>query len=166
MQPEEIASHLASHFDGLVEASSWGERSFFYNPDGELPRGVYFCTIKDHDGANDKASNLNREGVFRVSTGLPRELYEERFGSLPGRPGKGGVVETGDDFTAINTLMPHPVYAWMGWVQVLSPTREHFEELQPLFQAAYHQTVGKYKKAASRRKKDRVVGDQPGRMRT
>ena len=150
MQPEEIASHLTSHFDGLVEEASWGETSLFYNPEGELPRGVYFCTVKDHDGANDKASNLDREGVFRVSTGLPRELYEERFGLPPRRPGKGGVVETGDDFTAINTLMPHPVYAWMGWVQVLSPTRGHFSELQPLFRAAYRHTVDKYEKSVTR----------------
>ena len=150
MQPEEIASHLTSRFGGLVEASSWGERSFFYNPDGELPRGVYFCTLKDHDGANDKASDLDREGVFRVSTGLPRDLYEERFGPQPERPGKGEVVDTGDDFTAIDILTPHPVYAWMGWVQVLSPTRDHFSELQPLFRAAYRHTVDKYENSASR----------------
>lgn len=146
MQPKEIASLLTSHFDGLVETSSWGERSFFYNPDGELPRGVYFCTLKDHDGANDKASDLDREGVFRVSTGLPRHLYEERFGPLPERPGKGGVVDTGNDFTAIDILTPHPVYAWMGWVQILSPTRDHFSELEPMFRAAYRHTVDKYEK--------------------
>jgi hypothetical protein len=28
--------------------------------------------------------------------------------------------------------MPHPVYAWMAWVQVLSPTTECFESLRPL----------------------------------
>ena len=150
MQPEEIASHLTSRFDGLVEASSWGERSFFYNPDGELPRGVYFCTLKDHDGANDKASDLDREGVFRVSTGLPRDLYEERIGPLPERPGKGGVVDTGNDFTAIDILTPHPVYAWMGWVQILSPTAAHFRELQPLFKEAYRHTVTKYEKSVTR----------------
>ena len=22
----------------------------------------------------------------------------------------------------MNSLIPHPVYAWMGWVQILSPT--------------------------------------------
>jgi len=28
--------------------------------------------------------------------------------------------------------MPHPVYAWMTWVQVLAPTRARFESLTPL----------------------------------
>ena len=153
MQPEEIVSHLTSRFDGLVEKSSWGETSLFYNPEEELPRGAYFCTIKDHDGANDKASALDREAVFRVSVGLPRELYEERFGPLPERPGKGGVVDTGNDFTAIDILTPHPVYAWMGWVQILSPTKNRFVELQPLFEAAYCHTVDKHGKSASRGKR-------------
>ncbi len=150
MQPEEIISHLISHFEGLVETVSWGERSLFYNPDRELPRGVYFCTLKNHDGANDRASDLDRKGVFRVSTGLPKDLYEERFGPLPERPGKGGIVEIKVDYTAIDTLMPHPVYAWMGWVQILSPTRDRFIELQPLFRAAYRHSINRYERSISR----------------
>ncbi len=27
--------------------------------------------------------------------------------------------------------MPHPVYAWMRWVQILSPTREQYGSLRP-----------------------------------
>ena len=38
------------------------------------------------------------------------------------------------DFTSSNQLMPHPIYAWMGWVCILNPTEQKFEELKPLIQ--------------------------------
>jgi hypothetical protein len=53
--------------------SSWGETSFFYNPGQLFPYGVYFCTIKEKDGANDQSSNLARDGIYRFSIGLPKE---------------------------------------------------------------------------------------------
>jgi Family of unknown function (DUF6194) len=28
--------------------------------------------------------------------------------------------------------MPHPVYAWMSWVQILNPTIDRFDSLQDL----------------------------------
>jgi hypothetical protein len=35
-------------------------------------------------------------------------------------------------WTRLDTLSPHPVYAWMGWAQILSPTAARFDELRPL----------------------------------
>lgn len=144
MKPDEVVATLTERFSGLVPKATWGETSLFYNPNGALPNGVYFATIKDHDGVNDSTSHLDRPGVFRVALGLPRARYEQLFGAQPARPPKGCAVATGDDFTAIDVLMPHPVYAWMGWVQVLSPSQETFTEIQPLFAEAYDATVSKY----------------------
>ncbi len=70
MTPSEIVSHIVTQLDSVAPKTSWGETSLFYNPGRRLPHGVYFCTIKDHDGANDRASHLNRAGVFRVAIGL------------------------------------------------------------------------------------------------
>jgi hypothetical protein len=53
---------------------------FFYNPDNSLPKGIYFATIKESDGPNDKASNLDREGVFRLSIGIGKKNYQSLFG--------------------------------------------------------------------------------------
>jgi hypothetical protein len=142
----EIESVITSNFDGVVVKSSWGETSFFYNPGHLLPHGVYFCTIKEKDGANDKSSNLMRDGIYRLSLGLPKEKYVELFGSTPKRPEKGGYVKTGHDFTQINMLMPHPIYAWMSWVCILSPTTEYFDEIYPLVQLAYQKAVQSYLK--------------------
>jgi hypothetical protein len=32
--------------------------------------------------------------------------------------------------------MPHPVYAWRRWVQVLSPSRPQYQSLKPLLAAS------------------------------
>jgi hypothetical protein len=131
--PEAILGELLRLDPGLVRERYWGERSIFLNPGHQAPLGVIFASIKDHDGANDRSSNLSRAGVYRFAFQLPSEEYRRRFGPLPERPAKGGVVELPDyDPTRLNELMPHPVYAWMRWVQILSPTSAQFEALKPL----------------------------------
>ena len=137
MTAEAVIQRITREFEDLVPKATWGETSLFYNPGDALKNGVYFATIKEHDGENDKASHLDREGVFRLSFGLTPASYEQRFGPRPPRPDKGGVVPTGHDFTALNELMPHPVYAWMGWVQVLSPTDQTMRDLTLLLTKAH-----------------------------
>lgn len=133
----EVAAMLSARYADVSLATSWGETALFYNPGKRLPRGIYFATLKDHDGANDKASALHRPGVFRLSLGLPRGDYISRFGPMPFRPGKGGVVLGPWDFTALDQLSPHPIYAWMGWVAVLNPSHSTLAALSPLFDAAF-----------------------------
>jgi Family of unknown function (DUF6194) len=49
------------------------------------------------------------------------------------RPPKGEAVALpGYDLTPLDELTPHPVYAWMRWVQILSPTPARFASLRPL----------------------------------
>jgi hypothetical protein len=146
MTPQDVIDIICTRFSGVVPKSSYGETSLFYNPGKQLPNGVYFCTIKEKDGANDKASNLSRDGVFRLSIGLGTENYTQRFGPKPARPPKGGIVETGYDFTAHNVLSPHPIYAWMGWAQVLNPDRDTFDALLPLIADAHQAAQRKFEK--------------------
>lgn len=146
MTPDAIISQIISNYDGIVPKASWGETSLFYNPNNALPNGVYFCTIKQKNGDNDKSSNLDREGVFRISLGIGSEAYIENFGEKPKRPPKGGIIDTGHDFTVLNELMPHPIYGWMGWIQVLNPTQKTFDDIQPLIHTAYTLAVSKFDK--------------------
>lgn len=132
-----IARHIRERFDGIVPVDAWGETSFFYNPGRALPRGVYFATLKSRDGANDRASRLDRPGVFRLNVGIGRATYRSLFGALPARPAAGGVVDTGHDFSALDVLMPHPVYGWMAWVGVLNPGAETFARIEPLLVEAH-----------------------------
>jgi len=41
------------------------------------------------------------------------------------------VVALDIDVSALNRLTPHPVYAWMRWAQILSPTPRQFAALRP-----------------------------------
>ena len=144
MKPQAIIDDLCPALDGVVPKSTWGETALVYNPGRSLPNGVYFCTFKARDGENDRASALTREGVFQVSIDISPETYVQRFGYRPARPAKGGVVNTGHDFAALDVLTPHPVYAWMGWVQILSPTASSYAEIRPLIEEAHRLAVAKF----------------------
>ena len=151
MKPADIIEKIASSFEGVIPKSSWGETSLFYNPGKLLPNGVYFCTIKEKNGDNDKSSNLDRDGVFRLSIGISKESYTAQFGPRPKRPSKGCIIDTDHDFTETNMLMPHPIYGWMSWIQVLNPTELTLASAMPLITEAHSNAVIKFnKKTASK----------------
>ncbi len=146
MQANDILNYCVKNLSGTVLDKNWGEQGIFYNPNSTLKKGVYILTIKEKDGENDKASNVNREGVYRVNIGLRKETFRNLFSFIPGRPPAGGVVEMDYDFTRLDTIMQHPVYAWMAWACVLNPTEQTFEKLKPLIQEAYLFAQEKFKK--------------------
>lgn len=126
--------------------ASWGETSFFVNPGNQLKNGAYFATIKDHDGQNDRASDLGRDGVWRLSLGIGPKAFEARFGPRPARPSKGGIIDGPWDFTASDLLTPHPIYGWMGWVAINCPAPATLETLAPLIETAHQRAVSTAKK--------------------
>lgn len=146
MTPDEILDDCLETLEGTILVSSWGERGIFYNPGRKLKRGVYVLTVKEKDGENDRSSHLDREGVYRINLGLRQETFRRLFGPPPPRPPKGGTVEMPVDFSQLDILLPHPVYAWMGWICALNPSRRTFEELRPLIQESYQYAKEKYTK--------------------
>jgi hypothetical protein len=133
IEPGELLSELPGFDPGLRRQAYYGERSIFYNPGGVAPLGTIFASIKDRDGPNDQAARLSREGVYRLAFSLTPGRFAERLGQPPRRPLKGDAVDlTGYDLTRPGELTPHPVYAWMRWVQILSPSRPQYESLKPL----------------------------------
>ena len=68
------------------------------------------------------------------------------FGAVPQRPGAGGIVEMDYDFSTVDRFLPHPVYAWMGWLCVLNPSEKTFEDLKPYIQEAYEYAKEKFSK--------------------
>ena len=107
---------------------------------------IYFVTIKEKDGANDKASNLDRENVFRLSFGTDKKDFLKFFGEYSSRPGKSGVIIGEYDFQKLDTLMPHPVYGWIGWVCILNPTENSLQEILPLIDKYYDITKKRFGK--------------------
>jgi len=114
--------------DGTIEIAV-GDTFFIYDPARDLPDGqqMPFATIvtKDYPGW-DEASNLNREGVWRLNVGVGRETLRSLFAE-----------DATHDATALDRLMPHPIYATQGWVCVLNPSAETFERVKPLLREAY-----------------------------
>jgi hypothetical protein len=154
MSTDDISVYLMQTFPGLNVVDAWGEKSFFYNPEGLLKRGIYFCTIKEKDGANDKASNLTRTNFFRVNFGISKETFVGLFHTVPKRPAQGGVIIGSYDFTALDILTPHPVYGWMAWVSILNPSQDSLSSLQDLLVESYQLACKKYHK----KKKRNVTG--------
>ena len=134
MKPDEILDYCLSSLEGTTLVESWGEKGVFYNPNHILKRGVYVLTVKEKDGANDRSSNLNRQGIYRVNLGLRKTTFQNLFGDIPPRPAAG------------DCLVPHPVYAWMGWISILNPSESTFNECKPLLQEAYEFAIEKFKK--------------------
>jgi hypothetical protein len=142
---ERILSDLLDLDPELRLERYYGERAIFYNPGRTAALGVIFASIKDHDGPNDRRANLSRPGVYRFAFGLRRETFARLFGEIPARPAKGQAVALpGYDLTRVDELMPHPVYAWMSWVQILAPTPARFSSLRPLLDESLELTKAKW----------------------
>jgi Family of unknown function (DUF6194) len=127
-----IIAELLGLGPGVRLERYYGERSLFYNPGGAAPLGAIFASIKDHDGPNDQASRLSRPGVYRLAFEMAPEVFATHFGPVPSRPPRGAAVALAFDPTTLNELAPHPVYAWMRWVQILSPSPRQFASLRSL----------------------------------
>lgn len=145
-----VHDHIIARLSGVIPKQAWGETSYFYNPGEALKRGTYFATIKEKDGDNDRGSNLNRDGIWRLNIGVQKTTYVSMFGATPQRPGKGATIEGPWDFAQSDMIMPHPVYAWMGWVAVLSPTEATWQDCIPLIADAHERAQKTFEKRTRR----------------
>lgn len=80
---ETVHRFVTRELEGVVAKDAWSETSYFYNPGRVFDRVTYFATIKQKDGENDRASNLDREGVWRLNMGVCKSVYFELFGHHP-----------------------------------------------------------------------------------
>src|SRR4051812_17313163 len=112
VSPDVLLDRLQRRYPGLVQTTTWGERALFYNPGATLPNGVYFVTLKERDSATDDASALDRRGAYRVSFAVDPTRYHALFGPPPAR---GCAYDGTYDPLAVDTLAPHPIFAWMAW---------------------------------------------------
>lgn len=146
MNARQLEQWILDNYQGVIVTDAYRERSFFYNPDGSLPKGIYFTTIKESDGPNDKASHLDRDGIYRLSVGVGKKQYQRLFGDVPIRPAKGEIVELDFDFSTTGMLMPHPIYAWLGWVCINNPDSENLDLLKHLLDISYQGVLTKFAK--------------------
>lgn len=155
MDAEHIIKYVLMNYSGVVLKSLWGEKALVYNPGDQLPNGTYFVFIKEKDTKNDKASNLDRDGVYRINLGIGKKTFLSLFKELPSKPPKGGVMKTGHNFQEFDRIMPHPVYGWAAWICVLNPSEENLQRLKPLLDEAYHLAKDRFEKRMKKKKEVR-----------
>ena len=91
-----------------------GAAFFSLDPEKHWPN---FATIVWTDDF-DQASDLSRPGIFRLNIGASRETFDRLVGSI------------GDPvYTAIDRLLPHPVYAPQHWISILNPSDASFRDV-------------------------------------
>ena len=146
MNEEALIKYINATFDGITSVTVNGNSFFFYDPEQKFP----FATLMTNDD-NDQFSNLNRPGVCRLNVGVSKPTFRALFGPSTPASEAAEAVASAYDFTALDKLMPHPVYGKMYWVCILNPGPATFREaVQPLLAEAYDMAVAKYSKKANR----------------
>lgn len=132
MTQAEITRYILDTFEGVsvVENADFGGWFFFHGDERMFP----FATIVDWDNPYDDQSRLDRGGLARLNIGLTPRTFKARFGG------------EGYDYTAVDALFPHPVYAKQRWVSVINPGPGAWPEAQELLAEAYQVAVAKQQK--------------------
>ena len=140
MTPEEIRHYIVDSFPGTDVIDGAGDMYFVHDPDRDLPdiRRQPWATLVTSD-AHDSASNLDRPGIFRLNIGLSKAGFWELF-----------PTESEHDLTALDIVMPHPVYAPQHFVCVLNPEASWPTALG-LLEQAHEFAARRHANAAARR---------------
>ena len=124
--PDAITRYITETYPDTVVAHAEGA-TFFSLDESHWPN---FATIVTGE-AFDDGSNLSRPGVFRLNIGaLSRDTFQRLVGDL-----------ADPDFTELDRLLPHPVYAKQRWVAILNPSQRSFEEIVKPLLAETHERV-------------------------
>ena len=124
--PDAITRYITETYSDAVVASAEGA-TFFSLDESHWPN---FATIVAGE-AFDDGSNLSRPGVFRLNIGaLARDTFLRLVGDL-----------ADPDFTELDRLLPHPLYAKQRWVAILNPSQGSFEGIVKPLLAETHERV-------------------------
>jgi len=136
MDPEDVVAWITGAFDPIEQVETDGNLFFFFDPDHLFP----FATLVTND-LYDQASGLERPAVYGLNIGVGRQTWVERFGEptkrQQGEHGLGSGTDAAFDFTALDVVMPHPVYGRQHWLCVLNPSETTFHALKPALTEAY-----------------------------
>ena len=135
MNETSVAEYITQTFPDVETTTDFGYTFFFYREE----RIHAFATIASSGNEYEQVSRLDRPGVFRLNIGVSREGFKSLFGT--------NKINVSDyDFTALDTLLPHPDYSAQSFICVLSPSETSFERIRPLLAEAYEVDVKRYNK--------------------
>ena len=123
--PDAIAAYITTAYPATVVAQAMNAW-FFSLDESHWPNFATIVTTDKHD----QASNLERPGVFRLNIGVGKDTFVRLVGDR--------LEDASIDYTVLDTVLPHPVYAAQRWVSILNPSDATFEAtVKPLLEEAY-----------------------------
>ena len=134
-----ITNYIKSTFENVKATVNLGYTFFIYRDDDMLP----FATVASTGNEYEKISDLDRPGVYRLNIGVSRETFQSLFG-------KDKIDLSDYDFTALDTIIPHPDYSAQFFICVLTPSEATFERIKPLLSESYAIAVKKYNQRKAR----------------
>lgn len=126
MNDDSITQYILATFPGVETTTNFGYTFLFYGSDRTLP----LASLAASDNEYDRVSNLDRAGVFRLNIGITRDTFRSLFGAKE-------LDISSYDFSALDTLMPHPHYAQQHYICILNPSKTNSEKLKALLAEAY-----------------------------
>ena len=127
MDEAALIQYITDTFADVETTPAYDYTFFFYRSERKLP----FATLAIVDNDYDRVSNLDRPGVFRLNIGVRKQTFQSLFGTSNGDV-------SAYDFTALDTIMPHPDYAPQSWICVLNPREDTFHHrVHPFLAEAY-----------------------------
>lgn len=145
MDAADVKRYICNAFDGVDAVESDGDTFLTYDPARNLPADRWwpFATIVTGDHY-DTVSALDRPGAYRLNIGLTKATYVALFGAAPTRRDEHGVLQTGFDYAAADTLMPHPIYASQYWVCIVNLGEANWNRVLDLLAEAREFAARKY----------------------
>ena len=105
MDEASIIQYITSTFDAIETITSNGNSFIFYGLDHKMPLAT-IVTTDEYDGFSD----LDRPSVFCLNIGISKSTYRSLFVPEATHPDAASDGEGGHDFTALDHVMPHPIY--------------------------------------------------------
>lgn len=122
--PDDITDWIKATYPDTVTASAMGA-TFFSLDESHWPNFATIVTTDEHDVG--QPSQLSRPGVFRLNIATRKETFQRLVGGMEN-----------PDYTALDVILPHPVYAKELWISVLNPSWPTFEnQVKPLLAQSY-----------------------------
>nr|WP_179725103.1 DUF6194 family protein [Saccharopolyspora hordei] len=126
---------------------AWGDTFFHHAPEGRDPadRDLPFATIvtKDYPGF-DTESKLDRPGIYRLNVNVGRAEFQRLLGHTPAEH---PAHHDEHDYSAVDEVLPHPVYAPQGWISILNPGPRTAEQALQLLTAAHARAARRHRPA-------------------
>ena len=113
--PDTVVGYITETWPETDVVQAMNAWFFSLDPEKHWPNYATLVTTDEHD----EASNLSREGAFRLNMGVDRETFERVAAEAGQNP----------DHTAFDRVLPHPVYTAQRWICIVNPSGTTFRDV-------------------------------------